>query len=69
MPEKWWEQPVRMLRVDYAPDFSIIKHLDLAEVARSHKEDWGINCEWVLGSFGWDGMGHLTSFKSEHFQQ
>jgi hypothetical protein len=33
--KKWWERPVRMLRMDYAPDFSAIKDEDLEEVARN----------------------------------
>lgn len=69
MARKWWQEPVRMMRVDYAPDWESLKDLDLEEAARSHKEDWQVNCEWVVGSFGWDGCGHLTSFRSEHFKQ
>lgn len=33
--KKWWERPVRMLRMDYAPDFSAIRNEDLEEVARN----------------------------------
>jgi len=69
MPKHWWQEPVRMLRVDYTPDFTMVKELDLEAVARNHKKEWGINCEWVLGSFGWQGCGHLTSFSTPHFEQ
>jgi hypothetical protein len=66
---EWWQQPVRMLRVDEVPDFTLVKQMDLEAVARSRKEVWGINCEWLLGSFGWEGKGHLTSFKTPLFDQ
>ncbi|MFA6244163.1 MAG: hypothetical protein WC655_24690, partial [Candidatus Hydrogenedentales bacterium] len=67
--QPWWQQPVRMLRVDEAPDFSKLKDADLDAMARSRRDDWGVNCEWIEGSFGWEGRGYLTSFKSPLFEQ
>jgi hypothetical protein len=67
--EEWWQQPVRMLRVDEVPDFTKLKQVDLEQLARSRKEVWGINCEWLLGSFGWEGKGHLTSFQTPLFER
>jgi hypothetical protein len=57
-----------MLRVDNAPDFDSLKHADFEAMARSHWEDWRINCEWVMGSFGWEGRGYLTSFQTPEFE-
>lgn len=65
--EAWWQQPVRMLRMDELPDVTKLKQMDLEQWARSRKEEWGINCEWVLGTFGWEGKGHLTSFQTPLF--
>ncbi len=67
--EEWWQQPVRMLRVDEVPDFTRLTHVDLEQLAHSRKEDWGINCEWLLGSFGWEGKGNLTSFQTPLFDR
>jgi len=66
---KWWEKPVRMLRVDYAPDFSAIRHEDMAALAASRKKDWEINCEWIVGTPGWAGGGHNTTFVAEGYEQ
>jgi len=60
--------PVRMMRFDYAPDFSRIKDLDLEEVARSRKEDWRINCEWIVGTVGFEGRGYQTTFKTDSYE-
>ncbi|NPV08719.1 MAG: hypothetical protein HPY83_12270 [Anaerolineae bacterium] len=68
MSGNWWQRPVRMLRVDNAPDFDSLKHADLEAMARSRRDDWRINCEWVVGSFGWQGRGYLTSFQSPKFE-
>ena len=67
MSDQWWLKPVRMLRVDNAPDFDSLKHADFAEMARNRAEDWRINCEWVMGSFGWEGKAYLTSFQTPEF--
>jgi hypothetical protein len=68
MGGKWWQQPVRMLRVDYAPDFSVVKGMDLARLARSRRDDWQINCEWVVGTLGFAGEADHTTFKAEGFE-
>ncbi|MFA7373039.1 MAG: hypothetical protein WC074_05715, partial [bacterium] len=67
--KKWWESPVRMLRMDYAPDFSVLKDMDLEAVAKSHKEDWGINCEWIVGTPGFSKATHQTTFKAEGYKE
>ncbi len=61
--------PIRMLRIDYAPDFSVIKELDLEDVARRVKEDWCVNCEWIVGTIGFDGLGYQTTFDAEGFEK
>lgn len=67
-PEKrWWELPVRMMRVDYAPDFSQIKDLDLDAIAKRGREEWKINCEWVVGSMSFEGRSNETTFASKSF--
>lgn len=65
--QKWSEKPVRMLRVDYAPDFSRIKEENLEELAKSRK-DWGISCEWVVGTLGFEGRGYQTTFKASGYE-
>jgi len=67
--EAWWQKPVRMLRVDELPDFARVKQMDLEQLARTRKEVWGINCEWLPGSFGWEGKAHLTSFETPLFER
>jgi hypothetical protein len=67
--KKWWERPVRMLRMDYAPDFSAIKDEDLEAVARSRKEDWRINCEWIVGTPGFSKATHQTTFKADGYEK
>ena len=67
--KKWWERPVRMLRMDYAPDFSVIKDEDLEAVAKSRKEDWRINCEWIVGTPGFGNVTHQTTFKAEGYEE
>lgn len=68
LEKKWWEEPIRMLRVDYAPDFSLIKEENLKELARSRKKDWGINCEWIVGIPGFVGGGYRTTFHASGYQ-
>ena len=67
--KKWWERPVRMLRMDYAPDFSILKDMDLEAVARSRKEDWCINCEWIVGTPGFSNATHQTTFEADGYER
>jgi len=67
--KKWWEMPVRMLRVDYLPDFSRVKEEDLDKLARSRKEDWQINCEWIIGvPYDPGGGGDHTTFKATGYE-
>lgn len=65
--KEWWQRPVRMMRVDQAPDFSKVKHLDLEALAKGRVEDWGVNCEWVVGTPGFKDAGHLTTFAAEGY--
>ncbi|MDD8015860.1 MAG: beta-galactosidase trimerization domain-containing protein [Acidobacteriota bacterium] len=65
----WWEQPVRMLRVDHMPDFAEMKNEDMDALARSRKEKWGINCEWIMGALAWGGRGDLTAFETPLFER
>ncbi len=67
--KRWWERPVRMLRMDYAPDFSVIRNEDLEEVARNRKEDWCINCEWIVGTPGFSNMTHQTTFDADGYEK
>jgi hypothetical protein len=67
MAVPWWQQPVRMMRVDYAPDFSIVKTMDLDKLAKSRVEEWAVNCEWVVGTLGFAGGGWQTTFKAEGY--
>ncbi|MDD3927307.1 MAG: beta-galactosidase trimerization domain-containing protein [bacterium] len=67
--KKWWESPVRMLRMDYAPDVSIIKDEDLEAVAKNRKEDWCINCEWIVGNPGFGDVTHQTTFKADGYEE
>ncbi len=67
MATSWWQQPVRMMRVDYAPDFSIVKNMDLDKLAKSRVEEWAVNCEWVVGTLGFAGGGWLTTFKADGY--
>ncbi len=66
---EWWEQPVRMLRVDHMPDFAEMKNEDMDALARSRKEKWGINCEWIMGALAWGGRGDLTAFETPLFER
>ena len=68
MDKKWWERPVRMLRVDYAPDYSSVREEDLEALARSRRDDWRINCEWIVGTPGFAGGGYRTTFKAEGYE-
>ncbi|MDD3927593.1 MAG: beta-galactosidase trimerization domain-containing protein [bacterium] len=68
MDKKWWEKPVRMLRVDYAPDFAAVREEDLDALAGSRREEWQINCEWIVGTPGFAGGGYRTTFKAEGYE-
>ena len=64
----WWERPLSMMRVDWAPDPAAIRDLDLEEVARQHREEWGATCEWIVGTPGFEGRGHQTTFQAEGYE-
>ena len=67
---KWWEKPVRMMRLDYGPDLQRMRDCDLDQLARSKKEEWHINCEWVIGTPGVaPGLGHQTTFNTPLFSK
>jgi len=65
---KWFEKPVRMMRLDYIDQLSRMKRGDLDELARSKKQDWHINCEWIIGTPGIaPGLGYVTTFNTPKF--
>ncbi|MGD9496683.1 MAG: beta-galactosidase trimerization domain-containing protein [Armatimonadota bacterium] len=62
---KWWQRPIRMMRREYIADLQRMAEADKAELARAAKEDWHINCEWVIGTPGIaPGMGWQTTFNT-----
>lgn len=68
--EKWHKKPVRMMRWDYMQNIKAMKKTDLDKLARMKKEEWHINCEWIVGTPGVaPGAGHLTTFKAEGFER
>ena len=67
---KWHERPVRMMRLDYVDQLVRMKDADLDALARSKREDWHVNCEWVIGTPGVaPGLGHLTTFNTPKFEK
>ena len=67
---KWYERPVRMMRLDYIDRLSSMKDADLDALARSKAQDWHINCEWVIGTPGIaPGLGHLVTFDTPKFEK
>ncbi len=66
--ENWWQRPVRMMRIDYAPDFSQVNHFDLEALAKSRRDDWQINCEWVVGTPGFRDKGHTVTFTAPGYE-
>mgnify|MGYP002681926090 CR=1 FL=1 len=66
----WHERPVRMMRLDYVDRLARVRYEDLDALARSKREDWHINCEWVIGTPGIaPGLGHLTTFNTPKFEK
>ncbi len=66
----WHERPVRMMRLDYVDRLARMRGEDLDTLARSKREDWHINCEWVIGTPGIaPGLGHLTTFNTPKFEK
>ncbi len=67
---KWYEEPVRMMRWDYMNNITKMKEMDLDKLAKMKKEEWHINCEWIVGTPGISpGTGYLTTFKAKGFQR
>jgi len=66
----WYERPVRMMRLDYIDALTRMRDADLDALARSKREEWHINCEWVIGTPGIaPGLGHLTTFNTPKFEK
>lgn len=66
----WYEKPVRMMRWEYMQNVSRMKEMDLDKLAKMKKEQWHINCEWLVGAPGVaPGTGYLTTFKAEGFEK
>lgn len=66
----WTQKPVRMMRWDYIGDYAKITRENLDKLARSKKQDWHINCEWIVGTPGAaPGLAHLTTFKTNKFER
>jgi len=56
------------MRWDYMQNIKALKNSDLDKLARMKKEEWNINCEWIVGTPGVaPGAGQLTTFKAEGF--
>ncbi len=67
---KWHERPVRMMRLDYLDALDRMKNADLDALARTKRDDWNINCEWVVGTPGIaPGLGYLTTFDTPKFEK
>lgn len=67
---KWHERPVRMMRLDYIDQLARVKDADLEALARSKRDDWHINCEWVIGTPGIaPGLGYYATFDTPRFEK
>jgi type 1 glutamine amidotransferase len=67
---KWHERPVRMMRLDYLGEMDRMKNCDLDALARSKRDDWHINCEWVMGTLGSaPGLAYQTTFDTPKFEK
>jgi len=67
---KWYERPVRMMRLDYLDALERMKNADLDALARSKRDDWNINCDWIVGTPGIaPGLGFLTTFNTPKFEK
>ena len=67
---KWHERPVRMMRLDYMDALDRMKDADLDALARSKRDDWNINCEWIVGTPGIaPGLGYYTTFDTPKFEK
>jgi len=57
-----------MMRQDYITDLQRMKEADLDALARRKREEWHINCEWVIGTPGVaPGLGWQTTFNTLKF--
>ncbi|MEM3659360.1 MAG: hypothetical protein QXU11_02985 [Thermoproteota archaeon] len=67
---EWWRKPVRMMRLDYLDALNRMMESDMDKLARWKKEEWNINCEWVIGTPGTaPGLGYLTTFNTPKFEK
>ncbi|MCX7918225.1 MAG: beta-galactosidase trimerization domain-containing protein [bacterium] len=67
---EWYEKPVRMMRLDYLDAFEQIKSIDLDALAKIKKEQWHINCEWLVATLGVaPGLGYTVSFNTPKFEK
>lgn len=68
---KWHQRPVRMMRLDYfGDDLSRIKDVDFDALARSKRDEWHVNCEWIVGTPGMaPGLGYKITFNSPKFEK
>ncbi len=68
---KWHQRPVRMMRIDYYADqIGKLKTADLDKLARSVRDEWHSNCEWILATPGMaPGLGYQTTFNTEQFEK
>jgi len=59
-----------MMRRDYLGDFSSWIDADLDEMARRTREDWHVNCEWIMATpAAAPGLGYETMFNSDQFEK
>jgi len=59
-----------MMRLDYLDALSRMAESDMDKLARWKKEEWNINCEWVIGTPGTaPGLGYLTTFNTPKFEK
>ena len=67
---KWYQKPVRMMRIDYLQELDRLKDLDLEQLAREAKHRWHINCEWIIGTPGVaPGTAQYVTFNSDRFEK
>jgi hypothetical protein len=59
-----------MMRLDYLDALNRVAESDMDRLARWKKEEWNINCEWVIGTPGTaPGLGYLTTFNTPKFEK
>lgn len=67
---KWYDRPVRMMRLDYLGEMDRMQNADMDALAKSKRDDWCINCEWVVGTLGAaPGLGFQTTFNTPHLEK